>query len=133
MAVFYHPNRGASTTTISIGNTSLNLLETRPKPRPREKFQSRDVTPGGTAIVYDLLTNAVVFITLIIRDMDSTDHTALVNFIETTVNWASDTFDLDDDRGNQFNSVRFWFDSHDFRRPRGIELFNEELQLRVDP
>lgn len=133
MAVLYHPNRGASTTTIAIGNTSLNLLETRPKPRPKEKFQSRDETPGGTAIVYDLLSNPIQEIVLIIRDMDSTDHTALVSFIETTVNWASDTFDFDDDRGNQFNSVRFWFNEHDFRRARGIELFNEDLLLRVDP
>lgn len=128
MATFYHPNRGASTTTLTI-----DFLETKPKPRPNEKFQSRDETPAGTAIVYDLLPAAIEFISLIIRDLSAANKASLVSYIETTVNWASDTFDFDDDRGNQFNSVRFWFDEHDFRRPRGIELFNENLRLRVDP
>lgn len=112
---------------------TISFLETRPKPRPNEKFQSRDVTPAGVAIVYDLLTDPVELLTLLIRDLTSANKIALVDFIEITVNWASDTFDFDDDRSNQFNGVRFWFDEHDFRRPRGIELFNEDLVLRVDP
>ena len=126
MAIFYYPSRPTNVLEI-------DFLETRPKPRPNEKFQSRDETPGGAAIVYDLLTDPVELLTLLIRDLTSANKISLVDFIEITVNWASNTFDFDDDRGNQFDGVRFWFDEHDFRRPRGIELFNEDLRLRVDP
>lgn len=128
MAVFYYPNRGAPTTTVII-----TYLETKPKPRSNEKLQSRDITPAGTPIVYDLLTDPIETITIFVRDLVESDRDDLVDLIENKTNWASNTFDFDDDRGNQFNSVRFWFDEHDFQRPKGIQLFNEDLLLRVDP
>ena len=128
MAVFYFPDRGAPTTKLTI-----NFLETKPKPRQNSKLQSRDVTPAGTAITYDLLTDPIEFITLFIRDLTSDDKDDLVDFIENKAEWAANTFDFDDDRGTQFDDVLFWFDDHDFQRPLGIELFNEDLLLRVEP
>jgi hypothetical protein len=127
MAVFYHPTRGAPTTTLTIA-----FLEFTPKSRPEDKFQSRRLTPGGAAVVDDLGVSEQ-FLGINIRNLTPANRTSLLNFIKTTVDWASDTFDFDDDGGNQFNTVRFWFDTMDFqRRISGVELYNEEILLRVD-
>lgn len=127
MAIFYYPNRGAATTVLTI-----ELLESHPSSRSREKLQSRDLTPGGQVINYDLGV-AIQYLALVVRNLSLTDKTALVNFIESKANWTSNTFDYTDPLGIPFNSCRFWFDDYDFVAEQLLNRFSEDLLLRLDP
>lgn len=126
MAVFYHPTRGAPTTTVTIAG-----LESYPSSRPLEKIQVRAETPGGKAIVYNL-ANSVQWLTLIIKNLKTADRTSLLDFIQTTVDFSSNTFDLTDDAGTQYDSCLFWIDNADFVNVIN-DLFEEELLIRVSP
>ena len=107
MARFDFPNRSAPTTTVII-----TPLESLPSSRPVRFFQSRQMTPGGRAIVGDLAP-PVQFIELVIKHLAEADKTALLNFIQNQANGAVNTFDFTDDTNVQYDACRFWFDDID--------------------
>lgn len=120
MAVFNH-----STTTLII-----TPLESFPSLRSKQKLQSRDETPGGDVIVYDL-GEVIEFLELEIKSLSSADKDALNNFIEIVVNWTSETFDFTDDKGVQYDNVRFFFDSHNTTQT-SLDSYAKNLLLRLD-
>ncbi len=126
MAIFYFPTRGAPSDTLDIPG-----LESYPSSRPEEEMQSRDRTPGGTPIIYDL-GPTLQFISLRITLLSAANKASLTTFIKTTVSWSSSTFDFDDDFGTEYNTCRFWFSDLDFQQ-RFLNRFDEDLLLAVDP
>jgi len=108
MAVFYFPNRTSPTATLT-----LSKLEAYPSARPLQKLQSRDMTPGGAPVVYDLGVT-LEYVNIVIQLINDIDKASLLSFIQNTVSWSVDSFDLTDDRGVQYNTCRFWLDALQF-------------------
>lgn len=110
---------------------TIEPFESYPSSRPEEEMQSRDRTPAGTPIVYDL-GPTLQFISLRITLLSASDKTSLESFIKETIEWAANTFDFDDDQGTEYNTCRFWLDDLDFSQ-RFLDRFDEDLLLAVDP
>jgi len=87
------------------------------------------MTPGGAAVVYDLAP-PIQFVALKIKNLSQADKNNLNNFIQNTVNWASNIFDYTDDQNNEHNGCRFWFDDLNFAQT-SHQLYAEELVLAV--
>ena len=122
MGIFYYPDRSVPSTTLN-----LPTLESYESERPEQKYQSLNMTPGGSPIVYDL-ADPIQYVLLKIRLLSNTDKANLLTFIKTTVNWASASFDYTDDQSVQYNTCRFWFNDLNFIQTL-YQKYNEDLLI----
>lgn len=93
---FYHPNRGAPTTTVTIGDKEQN-----PSTRPTRGLQSAFETDAGEVFVYQWGPAIAVF-PLRLWPLAKADADALEAFFITTVNYRVERFDFDDSLGRQY-------------------------------
>jgi len=125
MATFYYPNRTTPTTTLVI-----SPLSSFPNVKTFEKIQTKIVTPGGTPIVYDLGLSAALYLTVSVPLIESANRTALQNFIITTVDFATASFDFTDDLSVQYDDCLFWFDTIAFSQIKP-EIHQVNFDIRV--
>ena len=122
--ILYYPDRSSPTTTLTI-----TPYEVYPSNRRTVKYQSRDILAGGTPVVYNLGSTQEI-LSLSTELLSLADKDSLLSFLNNTVDWASKSFDLTDDQGNQYDSCRFWFDDLE-RTQRDYQLYDFELTILV--
>lgn len=125
--IFHFPTRAADPN--GAAGASIAGLESYPSDRPVEKPQSRGFTGGNVPLSEDLGTS-IKFLELKIDNLTQASKNALFTMIDTTANWAANSFDITDHDSVQFDTCYFWFDSVSFPKNEQSR-FSERILILV--